>query len=432
MQSNLSDSIINKSIYKSLFILLLLSQSLIAQNYADIVVDANGSGDFKTITEAINAFPMYQYQRAVIFIKNGIYEEHIRIDQNYVTLRGESRDSTIIRYNLPREEWNNNKDWIGPGVVNLEGDDIILDNLTIENSQPEIGPHAFAVYGLNPNRTIIINCNILSKGGDTVSLWNYKEGMYYHANCYFQGAVDFVCPRGWCFIRNSQFYEVKETATLWHAGNYNPDQKFILRNCSFDGVKGFELGRHHYQAQFFLLNCSFSENMKNKPIYKVYDKDPDHNNPFYAGERDYYFNCSKKGEQYDWYKNNLDQASGQPTPDEITPEWTFRGKWNPEESDPIYIKDYEINGDSVIFTFSEIVTVRGEPVIETTSEKRLKIVKQRYNDINKLSFRADSNIIKSDLEDDLILKSGDIIASIAYTQDRSIGKSFSIHQFTTN
>jgi pectinesterase len=408
--------------------LILLAESISAQTYADIIVDGQGTGDYKTITEAINALPMYPYQRTVIFIKNGIYEEHIRIEHNYITLRGESRDNTIIRYNLPREEWNKNKDWIGPGVINLEGDDIILDNLTVENSQPEIGPHAFAVYGLNPNRTIIINCKVLSKGGDTVSLWNYKEGMYYHTNCYFQGAVDFVCPRGWCFIRNSQFYEVKETAALWHAGNYNPDQKFVLRDCSFDGVKGFELGRHHYQAQFYLLNCTFSENMKNKSIYKVYDKNPDNNNPVYAGERVYYYNCSKESEEYNWYKNNLGQAAGQPSPEEITPEWTFDGRWNPEACDPIFIKNYEIKGDSVVFTFSEIVTVRGEPVIETASGKRLNIVKQRYNDINKLSFIANKNVIESDLEVNLILESGDIIASIAHTQDRSVGKSFGIHQ----
>ena len=401
-------------------------ESVSAKYHADIVVDAQGTGEYKTITEAINALPMYQYQRTVVYIKNGIYEEHLRIDQNYITLRGESKDSTIIRYSLLREEWNKNKDWIGPGVINLEGDDIILDNLTIENSQPEIGPHAFVIYGLNPNRTIIINCNVLSKGGDTVSLWNYKEGMYYHAKCYFQGAVDFVCPRGWCFIKDSQFYELKETAAIWHAGSYQPDQKFVLRNCDFDGVINFELGRHHYQAQFYLLDCNFSENMKNKPIYKVYDNNPDHNNPLYAGERDYYFNCRKKGQQYDWYKNNLDQASDNLKPEDITPDWTFDGKWNPEETDPIYITSYELMGDTVIFTFSEIVSIRNEPVIENDSGRQFNIVEQRYNDINRLSFYSNTVITDSDLEGNLILISGDIIASTAYVQDRSIGKSFVI------
>ena len=326
------------------FVLLFLFIGLShAEGHSDIVVDCQGTGDFKTITEAVDALSMYPYQRTVIFIKNGVYNEKIRIDKNYITLRGESRDSTIIRFNIPREAWNKNKDHIGPGVINIEGDDCILDNLTIANSQPEIGPHAFAVYGLNPNRVIIINCNVISKGGDTVSLWNYKNGMYYHANCFFQGAVDFVCPRGWCFIRDSKFYEVKETAAIWHAGNYLPDQKFVLRNCSFDGIKGFELGRHHYEAQFYLLDCTFSDNIANRNIYKVFDKNPDKNNPYYCGERKYYYNCQKDGQPYNWYKNNLDRATGNPKPEEITPSWTFQDQWDPESKSPLQIIDFVID-----------------------------------------------------------------------------------------
>jgi pectinesterase len=417
---------IKKSLYIFIFLFLSNTPIIFAQNQWDVVVDARGSGDYKTLTEAINAVSMYPYQRTVVFIKNGIYEERIKIDQNYITLRGESRDSTIIRYNLPREEWNKNKDWIGPGIINIEGDDIILDNLTIENTQQDMLTHAFAVYGANPSRTIIINCNVISKGGDTVSLWNYKEGMYYHANCYFEGAVDFVCPRGWCFRRDSEFYEVRETAALWHAGNYHPDQKFVLKNCRFDGVKNFELGRHHYQAAFYLQECRFSENMKDKPIYLVQYENPDRNNPNYAGKREYFYMCTKKGEQYDWYQNNLEQARGNPQPQEITPRWTFDGRWDPESTAAVLITGFDIQKDSVTFTFSEIVSVRGNPIIRTASGKDLTIVKQRFNDINRLSFYSKSNLTKADLKARLSLQSGDIIASVAYAQERSIGKSFTI------
>ena len=345
-----------------------------AKGHADIVVDWQGTGDYKTITDAVNAISMYPYQRTVIYIKNGVYEEKIRIEKNYITLRGELRDSTVIRYNLPRETWNKNKDHIGPGVINIEGDDCILDNLTIENSQPEIGPHAFAVYGLNPNRVIIINCNVISKGGDTVSLWNYKEGMYYHANCFFKGAVDFVCPRGWCFIRDSKFYEVKKTAAIWHAGNYLPDQKFVLWNCNFDGVEDFELGRHHYEAQFYLINCSFSVNMANRNIYKVYSKDPDKDNPYYKGERKYYYNCIKAGQVFEWYKNNLNQASGNPSPENITASWTFDNTWDPELKSLVHISDYSIDDQSIILEFDEIVTVRGLTTFENSEGKKFKII----------------------------------------------------------
>ena len=331
----------------SLLILLIIFNTAKAGKYADIIVDCFGNGDYKTITEAIDALPMYPYQRTIILIRNGIYEEKLRIEQHYITLRGESRDSTIIRYNQLREDWNKDKDSIGPAVINIHGDDIVLDNLTIENSQPQIGPHAFAVYG-NSTRTIIINCNVISKGGDTVSLWNYKHGMYYHANCNFEGAVDFVCPRGWCFIRDSKFYEVKQTAALWHAGNYNQDQKFVIRNSYFDGVAGFNLGRHHYEAQFYLLDCRFSTNMANKPIFKVMSTDSSKNNPYYGGDRKYYYNCHKEGTQYDWYQDNLNEAVGSPKPEHVTPAWTFNGKWDPESKNPPVITDYKIEGKSLI------------------------------------------------------------------------------------
>jgi len=215
-----------------------------------IVVAQNGSGDFISITDALQSLPMFNYQRIEIFVRNGTYHEKLRIEQDYITLIGESKEKTVIKYNQPRENWIKEKDSIGPAVVNIFADDIILNNLTIENTQPEINTHAFAVYG-NGTRTIITNCNVISRGGDTVALWNYKNGMYYHSDCYFSGAVDFVCPRGWCYIKNSKFYEVKESASIWHAGGSDMNQKLVIVNSSFDGVENFQLGRHHYEAQFF-------------------------------------------------------------------------------------------------------------------------------------------------------------------------------------
>jgi len=407
-----------------LIIQLLVVMNLNADDHHDIVVDALGKGDYKTITEAIDALPMYPYQRMVIYIKNGIYKEKIRIEQNYITLKGESRDSTIIRYSQLRKDWNDNKDYIGPAVINLEGDDIVLDNLTIENSQPEIGPHAFAVYG-KTNRTIIINSNVISKGGDTVSLWNYKYGMYYHANCYFEGAGDFVCPRGWCFIRDSKFYELKKTAAIWHAGNYLPEQKFVIRNSYFDGVIGFQLGRHHYEAAFYFLDCNFSETMADKPIYKVMSKNPDKDNPNYNGERKFFYNNHKEGKQFDWYANNLDQETDL-KPEDITPSWTFNSMWDPESKESLKIIDYKLVMDRLVLTFDKIVTVRGNPQFININGKRFNIVKQRFNDLNRLTFFSESGINKDDLKGQMVLKDGNIISSIASVYECAIGEKFRI------
>lgn len=322
--------------YLSLF-LLFLTFNLSAQNKTFIVVDKNGNGDFTTVAESINSLPMFVYERTIIFIKNGIYEERIRIEQDNITLLGENRDSTIIQYNLLREDWNNNKDDIGPGVVNIFGDDIIIENLTVENTQPQIGPHAFAIYGMG-TRIILSRGNFISKGGDTVSLWDYKNGMYYHNDCYFEGAVDFVCPRGWCYIKNSKFYEHKKTASVWHAGGFDKTQKFVIVNSEFDGVKGFKLGRHHYESQFYFIGCTFSSNLADEPIYRVTYEDTTRNRPFNWGARYYFYSSQKAGEQFDWLSNNIDSSPEIESVDQVTPEWTFNYQWNPESLIPTKLK----------------------------------------------------------------------------------------------
>ena len=325
--------------FKCLFLgILVISSLLLAGEEKFIIVAQDGSGDYATITEAVNALPMFVYDRIVIFIRNGVYEERIRIEQDNITLLGEDREKTIIQYNLLRTVWDENKDNIGPGVINVEGDNIIIENLTAKNTQPEIGPHAFVIYGMG-TKTILTNCNFISKGADTVSLWDYKTGMYYHSNCYFEGAVDFVCPRGWCYIKDSQFYEVKETAAVWHAGGYDKDQKFVIVNSSFDGVKDFKLARHHYEAQFYFIDCSFSANMADVPIYRVTYEDTTRNRPFNWGERYYFYHAAGEGSNYTWLNDNLETAEDSPSVGDITPNWTFDGKWEPEKYIPTVVPD---------------------------------------------------------------------------------------------
>ena len=381
----------------------------------------DGSGDFKTINAAIAALPMFNYERTVIYIKNGLYNEKFRIDQDYITLRGESREKTIIRYSLLRTDWIANKDSIGAAVVNLNGDDIVIENMTIENSQPEVGPHAFAIYGAG-TRTVIVNCNVLSKGGDTVSLWDYKTGMYYHANCFFEGAVDFVCPRGWCFIKDSKFFEVKQTASIWHAGGFDSSQKFVLRNCAFDGVKGFELGRHHYEAQFYLLDCTFSDSMKDKPIYRVVNADPKQNRPFNWGERYYYYRPQKSGTQYSWLKDNFNSSVNNFKAADITPAWTFDGKWDPESNVGPQIKHFSIGQDKVLIEFDEVVTIIGTPVIETSTGKKLTYASGAGS--NLIEFKTNGLLSKDDMKDLRVGNNGQMIGTKASVADRKASLKF--------
>lgn len=324
---------------KMLFLLLVCFGAVCASGSerAQIIVAKDGSGSFRTIQEALNSIPKNNARNAIILIKRGTYNEKVFIERSYVTLVGEDRDSTRIIFAELRENWakdHNNSDW-GSAVVNIDSTvtDLTLANLTVYNNYGSLyntPKHQFAIRG-NGTRIIILNCNVIADGNDTISLWNRDNGMYYHANCYFEGWVDYVCPRAWCYITDSKFYGHNLSASIWHDGSHNKDQKFVIRYSSFDGVPKFPLGRHHSDANIYLLDCIFSRNMADRPIYLPVSPNA---KVWKWGARHYFYNCHREGGDYEWFKDNLSEADGAPTQDQVTAKWTFGGTWDPEENMP--------------------------------------------------------------------------------------------------
>jgi pectinesterase len=404
-----------KCLYTILFLVLFAGISYSGDNHF-ITVAKDGTGDFTTINQALQSLPMFNYERVIIYIKSGIYEEKVRITRDFVTLRGENKLFTIIKYSQLRSDWEARKDSIGPAVINVFADDFIMENLTVKNTQPEVGPHAFTVYG-EGTRTIIFNCNVVSCGGDTVSLWNYKNGMYYHSNCVFVGAVDFVCPRGWCYINNSSFHELKKTASIWHAGGYDKNQKLVIKNSSFGGVEGFQLGRHHYDAQFYLINCSFSNHLKDTPVYRVSYNDPLKDRAFNWGPRYYFYNCKKEDGNFAWFSNNLTKSDPSITPDKITSEWTFGGRWNPESEEGPKIINYKLSANSLHLEFNELLTVKGIPRLKSKTGKEFLFA--GGNGSAGLVFTFEGLIKKEDLTGLTIINDASIAGTTASLKERS-------------
>jgi len=340
----------------------------------DLVVAADGSGDFKTIQSAVASIARTNTERLVVFIKDGTYHEKIRVDASYVTLRGQSRKGTRIEFPQLDEDFNKTPDTIGRAVINLnQADDFVLASLTVENTAGEIGPHAFTILG-SGDRAVVVNCDVLSHGADTVSFWRGDQGRYYQANCRMEGSVDFVCPRGWCYVTNCSFYEWKDTAAVWHDGSRDKDMKFVLRDCRFDGTNGWNLARHHHDAQFYFLDCRFSRTMTNQPPFRVVypldggtptasdiqrNKDLDASNLW--GERSYFYDCHRQGGDYAWFADNLSTAPGSPAPGQINAAWTFGGTWNPESTTGPAIQKVSRQDGRVMLTFNGSVTVKGRP-----------------------------------------------------------------------
>ena len=333
-----------KNIY-GLFLLLPVVCNYV-QGQVKIIVDARGTGDFKTIQGAINSLPDSSTTARLIYIKKGIYQEKLYIEKSNIILEGEDREQTIITESIARDEWRcgHTDDW-GVATMNVGANDITLKYLTVTNNfgfdfkeektiwcasdtvskQKKLlkNGHQMALRTLNATRLKAINCHFRAFGGDTVSPWEVGSGLWYFKDCIMEGGVDFYCPRGWAWAENCEFFAHGGDAAIWHDGSKFEDSRTVLVNCSFKGYDGFKLGRYHRDAQFYLLNCLFASNMADKPIYLVPTA-----NVIKWGERIYYYNCHRNGgNDFTWYADNLPAGM---TAKNITLNWLFNNKWHPE------------------------------------------------------------------------------------------------------
>lgn len=333
--------------YSLLFIVMLSGSSLLAQS---LEVALDGSAPYKKIQDAIDALPDSSDTPRMIILKKGVYNEKIYLNKANIILQGEERGTTIITASIARDEWrcDHPDDW-GVATLNVGANDITLKNLTITNSYGfdsyertiycasdssstkmktiRKDGHQMALRTMNMStRLKAINCHFRSFGGDTVSPWEIYNGMWYFIDCIMEGGVDFYCPRGWAWAENCTFITHSGTAAIWHDGSGSYDSKTVLVNCRFSGFKGFQLGRYHRDAQFYLIDCQFDANMKDMPIYLVPTS-----NKILWGERVYFFNCRRDGgKDFPWYSNNLPVTVSRET---INVNWVFGTRWNPEKID---------------------------------------------------------------------------------------------------
>ena len=311
-----------------------------------ITVSLHGGADFGSIQAAINSLSDSSATPRIIHIAPGVYQEKIFITKHNIILEGEDKESTKIVQSIARDEWRcDHKDDWGVATLNLNGNDITLQNLTIANDygfsqkEPRIvscasdstgkkiitkNGHQMALRSMNTTRLKAINCKFSAYAGDTVSPWNLVDGMFYFKDCVMEGGVDFYCPRGWAWAENCSFYANTGDACIWHDGSGKEDFKTVLKNCTLDGYDGFKLGRYHKDAQFYLIGCRFSKRMADAAIYQVATA-----NILQWGRRVYYYDCHKEGGDYNWFKNNLTTAPGSPVAENITPDWVFKGRWKP-------------------------------------------------------------------------------------------------------
>ncbi|MDQ3813979.1 MAG: pectinesterase family protein [Armatimonadota bacterium] len=198
-----------------------------------ITVAADGSGDFKTVQEAIVAVPDNSAERTVIHLKPGTYQGQIILpkEKTNVSFEGEDVEKTVLTFSYNTNEENPpsvNQRYKGTGVVIL-GDDFRADKITFQNASGDHG-QALALR-IDGDRAIVHNCRLLG-WQDTLMVNN---GRQYFKDCYIEGRVDFIYGSGTAVFDNCQIHS-KNGGYVTAAST--PQEKpygFVFLNCKLTG-----------------------------------------------------------------------------------------------------------------------------------------------------------------------------------------------------
>jgi len=222
-----------------LFVWLLLHLNVHAQVQAieqQFTVAQDGSGDFRTIQEAVNAVRDHSQIRATIRVKNGTYHEKLVIPawKKNITLIGESTAHTVITNNDYSGKDFPNRDFTGNAkfstytsyTVLVQADDCTLQNLTIENTAGRVGQAvALATEG---DRIDVCNCRIL---GNQDTLYTSKDGRNFYKDCLITGTTDFIFGEATCVFQNCTIRSLTNSYITAASTSREQAYGYVFFNC---------------------------------------------------------------------------------------------------------------------------------------------------------------------------------------------------------
>ena len=191
-----------KKIFLAIVFFSLFTNLITAANY-DFVVAKDGSGNYKTIQEAVTACRDYAERDYFIFVKSGVYKEKLVIPtwKTRITIIGENVDNTIIEYN----DYSGKIDSTGKKLITftsytclVAGNNISFENITFLNSAGRVG-QAVALH-IEGDRCVFRNCKLI--GNQDTLFAAGENSRQYFVDCYIEGTTDFIFGPATAFFEN--------------------------------------------------------------------------------------------------------------------------------------------------------------------------------------------------------------------------------------
>ncbi|XP_050224866.1 putative pectinesterase 63 [Mercurialis annua] len=218
-----------------------------AENRPKIIkVRKDGTGNFKTITDAVKSVPVNNKQRVIVDIGAGVYTEKITIERNkpFITFYGSAKAMPTLSYHGTAAQYGT----VYSATLTVESEYFVAANLIIQNTAPRPdgkrkGAQAVALR-TGGDKAALYNCRIL---GFQDTLCDDK-GRHFFKDCYIEGTFDYIFGSGKSIYLNTELHVVEEKGLRVIAAQARneetEDTGFVFAHCRVTGKgRGAFLGR---------------------------------------------------------------------------------------------------------------------------------------------------------------------------------------------
>lgn len=204
--------------------------------YYDFVVAKDGSGDFFTIQEAINAVPDFRKdKRTTILVRKGVYKEKLIVPASKLNISMIGENGAVLTnddYAQKKNYFGENMSTSGSSTCYIYAPDFYAENITFENTAGRVG-QAVACF-IEGDRAYFKKCRFL---GNQDTLYNYgKESRQYFENCYVEGTVDFIFGWSTVLFKDCTIHSVGDGYVTAPATDKGKKYGYVFVNCKLTGA----------------------------------------------------------------------------------------------------------------------------------------------------------------------------------------------------
>lgn len=260
-----------KQFFLSIVLLLGAVSAVAADKYDNpdtIVVARDGTGSFRNIDDALEVCRAFMDYHKVIYVKKGVYKEKLVVPSwlTNIEICGEDAENTIITYddhaNIMMPGGNRKMGTFRTYTLKIEGSDITLKNITVENNSARLG-QAVALH-TEGNRLVFVHCRFLGHQ-DTVYTGTPGSLLYFY-DCYIEGTTDFIFGPATAWFQSCV---IRSKANSYVTAASTPADKafgYVFEDCRLEAAQGVDrcyLGRpwRPYAATLF-MHCNLGAHIR--------------------------------------------------------------------------------------------------------------------------------------------------------------------------